>query len=221
MTGETVTPAAAPVWGRIADALGPRWGVAGPAVHRNTYDLAILHGQGDEALRMSRVEGYGSAAGPLPARVRIHGVYDRLIERGAAEARDHYHVENPSITVSLSKAPRVIARDIARRLLPGYRAALMATLENAARRQARARVTADLYGRLAAYQPQARRERYGGDRSYYLYPRLADHGHAKIELAEGEPPYITIEVMTHDAALAETIMRALTTTQGECAERSA
>lgn len=220
MTGEIVT-AAAPLWGRIAEALGPRWSVTDASAHQYAYDVAILHGQGDEALRISRMEGYGSAAGSLPARVRIHGVYDRLIERGAVEARDHYHVENPRITVSLSRAPRVIARDIARRLLPGYRAALMTTLENAARRQSRARAAADLYERLAAYQPEARCERYGTDRAHTLYPWLPDQGHAKIELTEGEPPYIKIEVGTYDAALAETIMRALTATHRECAERSA
>lgn len=224
MTGDpltTTTPAtqAAPLWGRIAQALGPWWSVADPTTHACVYDYAILHGRGDEALCISRVEGYGSAGDTFPARVRIRGTYERLTARGAAEAGDSYHVENPSITVATSKAPHVIARDIARRLLPWYRAALATALENAEQRQARATATAALYERLAAYQPGARRHAYGDDRTRYLYPALPDHGHAKIELTEGEPPAVKVEVWTHDAALAERLMCTLVGADRESAGR--
>lgn len=226
MTGGPLTtppPAApaAPLWGRIAQALGPWWSVADPTTPARVYDYAILHGRGDEVLCISRVEGYGSVGDTFPARVRIRGTYERLTARGAIAAGDSYHVENPSITVATSKAPHVIAREIARRLLPGYRAALATALENAAQRQARATATAALYERLAAYQPGARHHAYSDDRARCLYPALPDRGHAKIELTEGEPPAVKVEVWTRDAALAERLMCALVGADGTSARRPA
>jgi len=150
----------------------------------------------------------------LPARVRVVGLFDRLNRRAGVTFADHAYVDNPHITQALSKPAHVIARAIARDVLPGYRAALAQTVETAARRQARAAAADALLAQLAAYQPTATITRPNGrgawgDGGRRLYPRVPGDGYATVEVAEGETPRVTFKIETRDPGQAVALMAAL------------
>jgi len=141
-----------------------------------------------------------------PARAGVVGLFDRLNRRDGVTPADHAYVDNPHVNQTLSKPAHVIARDV----LPGYRAALVQTMEHAARRQARAAAADALLAQLAAYQPTATITHPNGsgawgDGSRRLYPRVPGDGYATVEIAEGKTPRVKIEVNTTDAALVATL----------------
>ena len=102
-----------------------------PADLRNTSlqdriaPIAVGLGAGWAALLDDR-DGEAYLAGPDGERLRVTSDGARLCFRGdLGDAGPHgYGLDNPRACVSASKAPSTIAKDVARRILPKYRAAL-------------------------------------------------------------------------------------------------
>ncbi len=118
------------------------------------------------------------------------------------------------MSVGLAHLAWVLTRAIARDVLPGYRAALARTVENAAHRPARAAAADALLVRLAAYQPTATITRPNGggawgDGGRRLYPWLPGDDYATVEIAEGETPRVTFKIETRDPDRAVAFMSAL------------
>ena len=216
-------------WAALAVALGEHWRYVADRAAAG-YDrpggYALLEGRGDELLLVTDPDGragYGhDERADLPARVRVVGLFDRLTRRAGVTPADHAYVNNPHVTQALSKPAHVIARAIARDLLPGYRAALAQTVETAARRQARAAAADALLAQLAAYQPTTTITRPNGsgawgDGSRRLYPHVPGDGHATVEIAEGETPRVTFKIETRDPGRAVALMAALMGLAGEAA----
>ncbi len=183
MTARPLRATPAP-WAALAAALGNHWRyVADPAAsgYAHSGDYALLEGRSDELLLVTDPDGRAGYTrderDALPPRVRVVGLFDRLNRRAGVTAVDHAYVDNPHVTQTLSKPAHVIARAIAREVLPGYRAALAQTVEAAARRQARTAAADALLAQLAAYQPIAtitcpNGGGAWGDGSRRLYPRI-------------------------------------------------
>ncbi len=108
----------------IARELGPEWS-ASPG-HQNQPIDAYIRSRNDEGLHL--IEGYNGRN-----KITISG------ERGPRQSLadfwprvDAYRREDPRINVSANKPAGQIAKDISRRLLPGYRAALAKAHESKA-----------------------------------------------------------------------------------------
>lgn len=103
----------------IARELGPEWHVYQPTDDDCLYSdakRAYLHKMGTDDLLLLRT-GYS-----LQGRIEVSGSTEIACTRGALEPGQSLpYPDNPSITCSLSRAPRAIARAIARCVLPGYR----------------------------------------------------------------------------------------------------
>lgn len=110
---------------------------------------ALIDGPDGESLYL-RIDTYGTNR-----RVRISGSYE--------EFRDitRYGAGDPEITVAPNKAPRLIARDIARRLLPDYRETLETLRYRKARHDAAEMRERAVMGRLGEILPDYQGGRFG------------------------------------------------------------
>jgi hypothetical protein len=118
--------------GQVAAALGERW----QAENIDDSRDRIRNDETGETLLVGRF--YDTPAGKLSLR----GVLPR---RGTAT---YYRRPNPVINVAIRRGPEVIAAEISRRLLPGYRDALAEAVTQCEHVDARAAQTEQLAARL-------------------------------------------------------------------------
>jgi len=214
-------------WAALAAALGDHWRhVPDPAAagYARPGGYALLEGRGDELLLVTdpdiRAGISRDERDVLPVRVRVVGLFDRLHRRCADVTHaDCVGVDTPHVTQALTKPAHVIARAIARDMLPGYRAALTQAIENATERQARAAAADALLARLAAYQPAAlpapRHPAAWGAGRRRLYLRLSGDDDATVEIAESAVPRVTFKIETRDPDRAAALMAIIAGPMGE------
>ena len=116
-TRETAEPRLAELAPLVAKALGEGWKREKREGGEPTHYIALVHG--DERVGLHVSYPYG--------RLNISGSLNHIKD---ARGENPYvrGEENPKITASLGKSPEQIARDIERRVLPGYRAVLVKAL---------------------------------------------------------------------------------------------
>jgi hypothetical protein len=122
----------------VASALGDGWKREKRQGDELTHFVGLV--RGDERVGLHVMFPYG--------RVSISGSLNHLKDaRGEAP---YYRTEdNPKITASLDKTAEQIARDIERRVLPGYRAVLAKVLEVVRQRDEHLALTMESAGTIA------------------------------------------------------------------------
>jgi hypothetical protein len=112
-TRETAEPRLAELAPLVAKALGEGWKREKREGGEPTHYIALVHGDERVGLHVSYPYGRLNISGSLTHIKDTRG--ENPYVRGE---------ENPKITASLDRSPEQIARDIKRRVLPGYRAVL-------------------------------------------------------------------------------------------------
>lgn len=174
---------------KLAESLTETPELGGFEVRRMDYGTPghFYLAKGDLEIIIMELQG-GNTVGKLSFK----GYYPR------DEHQDVYGIEHHSITVSVSRGPQAIAKDIERRLLPKYAASLkefQAKVEEGNRRRAaRDELTAELARRL----PRGHSSTQGSssyDVAYFDDGRTYDDGqqiHGKLEVSTSASVHIDV-----------------------------
>lgn len=172
----------------IARALGPSWRAT--MRHDHYAELSGPEGQG--------VGIFASYPHAAKGRAVVRGILPTRTRRG--DSLSSNGIENPEVTVALSRGAEAIARDIARRVMPGYLVALAAMRERIASedgfRDATEAVASKLAGICGA--------EYTTGGRFHLPNAFASYGDVRVNSADS----VRIEG-SFSAEQAEAMLRAL------------
>ncbi len=135
-----------------------------PATDGYYRDAVRLHGPDGAALAIARQRHN-------PLRVTVHGTYPQRTSQVA------YHLPSHDITVAISRGAAVIAREIQRRLLPGYLTDLTTAVQALRQRDDAAQAREKVAAELVAAVPGLRRGVDSDSRvTLSCYGNAATHG---------------------------------------------
>jgi hypothetical protein len=143
---------------QVAPLLGEGWRYNAPTSDYGYHDGGCFVGPNGEELHIS-ISTYGADAG----RLTVSGVYGNL---DGYEGRYHAPRDYTRVGISSTKAPKAIAADITRRLLPTYGETLETVRAAIAQTQQRAALTAANGARLGAILGKPGRVGQGGEHEF-------------------------------------------------------